>query len=188
MREDALAGLAVIRAAAAQVAADRHADDHRAGPGVARSVAHHRHLVANLHHRRPDVVEELNLDHRLELARRHPDAAADDVGFGERRVEHAIVAVEPLQAVRELEDAAFAGHERQRVFLAGVRDVLAEDDDARVARHLVFQRAVDRRDHRVRLALGVRRRLERRGGGVDVGRVDPQLGAASCPASARRAP
>jgi hypothetical protein len=97
VREDALARLAVVRAAAAQVAADRDADHDRARPRVARPVAHHRHLVADLHHRRPDVVEELNLDHRLQLARRHPDRAADDVGFGERRVEDAVVAVEPLQ-------------------------------------------------------------------------------------------
>ena len=141
---------------------------------VARSVAHHRHLVADLHHRRPDVVEELNLDHRLQPARRHADGAADDVGFGERRVEDAIVAVEPLQPVRQLEDAALAGHDRQRVLLAGIRDVLAEDDDARVARHLVLQRPVDRRDHRVGLAFGLRRRVERRGRRIDVRRVDPE--------------
>ena len=55
----------------------------------------------------------------------------DDAGFGERRVEHAIVAVEPLQAVRELEDAALAGDDRQRVLLGRVRHVFAEDDDAR---------------------------------------------------------
>ena len=77
-------------------------------------------LVADLHHRRPDVVEELNLDHRLELARRHPDGAADDAGFGERRVEDAVVAERALQTVRELEDAALAGHDRQRFPSAGV--------------------------------------------------------------------
>ena len=132
VREDALARLAVIRAAAAQVAADRHADDHRAREVIARPVAQHRHLVAQLHHRRPDVVEELNLDDRLQPARRHADAAADDARFGDRRVEHAVVAEQPLQAVRHLEDAALAGHDRQRVLAAGVGDVLAEDDDARV--------------------------------------------------------
>ena len=49
-----------------------------------------------------------------------PTRAADDVGFGERRVEDAIVAVQPLQAVRHLEDAALAWHDRQR-FLRGWR-------------------------------------------------------------------
>ena len=38
-----------------------------------------------------------------------------------------------------------------------VGDVLAEYDDARVARHLVLQRAVDRRDHRVAACRPARR-------------------------------
>ena len=97
VREDALARLAVVRAAAAQVPANRRADDERARKLVARPVAQHRHLVADLHHRGPDVVEELNLDDRLEPARSHPDGASDDAGFGERRVEHAIGA-EPAAA------------------------------------------------------------------------------------------
>jgi hypothetical protein len=41
-------------------------------------------------HRRPDVVEELNLDHRLHAARGHADGAADDVGLGQRRIEDAL--------------------------------------------------------------------------------------------------
>ena len=176
VREDALAGLAVIRTAAAQVSADRHANDHRARKRVARPVPQHRHLVAQLHHRRPDVVEELNLDHRLQLANGHADAATDDGRLGERRVEDAILAVRALQAVRHLEDAALAGHDLQGLLPAGVRDVLAEDDDARIVRHLVFQRPVDGGDHRVGLALGVRRRVERRRGRIDVGRVDPERG------------
>src|SRR6185436_15296281 len=113
MRKDALAGLAVIRTAAAQVPADRHADDHRARRGVARTVSQHRHLVADLHHRGPDVIKELNLDNRLQPACRHPDAAADDRGFGERRIEHAVVAEEALQAVCDLEDTALAGYDFQ---------------------------------------------------------------------------
>ena len=147
------AGLAVIRRAAPQIAANRHADHHRARPVVARAVPHHRQLVANLHERRPDVVEELDLDHRLEAAQRHADRPADDVGLGKRRVEHARAAVEPLQPVRDLEDATLAGTERERLFAAGVRHVLAEDDDPRVAGHLVLQRGVDGRHHRVGLAV-----------------------------------
>ena len=85
-----------------------------------------------------------------------PMRAADDVGLGERRVEDAVVAVEPLQAVRQLEHAALARTSGSASSLADVRHVLAEDDDARVARHLVLQGAVDRRDHRVGLAFGLR--------------------------------
>ena len=52
------------------------------------------------------------------------------------------LAVQPLQAVRHLEHAALAGRPSASASLAaGVGDVLAEDDDARVARHLVLQRA-----------------------------------------------
>ena len=63
-----------------------------------------------------------------------------------------------LQSVRDLEDAALARDVRQRRDLARVGDVFAEDDDARIARHLVLQRAVDGGDHRVGLALGLRGR------------------------------
>ncbi len=146
-----------------------------ARPGVPRSIPHHRHLVADLHHRRPDVVEELNLHHRLELPRRHPDRAPDDAGFGEGGVEHSVVAVKPLQAVRQLEHPALAFDDRQRRGLTGIRDVLPEDDDARLARHFVLEGAVDRLDHGVGLAFGLRRRLERRRARIHVGRIEPQL-------------
>ena len=175
VREDALAGLAVVRRPAAQIAADRDADHHRAREGVVRAIAQHRHLVAHLHHRRPDVVEELDLDDRLDAAGRHAGAAADDCRFGERRVEDAIVAERALQAVGDLEHAALARHAGQRLGPAAVGDVLAEDDDARVAGHLVLQRAVDRRHHRVRLAVGHRLGGEGDRGRIDVGRVDEQL-------------
>ena len=64
------------------------------------------------------------------------------------------------------------GHRLERRLAARVGDVLAEHDDARVARHLVLHRPVDRRDHRVGLAF--RRRLGREVGGrrIDVRRVD----------------
>ena len=66
-------------------------------------------------------------------------------GFGERRVEHAVAAERALQAVRDLEDATLARHaSTAHPARAAVGDVLAEHDDARVARHLVFQRAIDR--------------------------------------------
>ncbi len=175
MREDALARLAVVRRAAAQVAARGDADHHRTGEGVVRAIAQHRHLVAHLHHRRPDVVEELDLDDRLDPAGRHADGAPDDVRLGERRVEHADAAERALQAVRHLEDAAFARDRLQRALARAVRNVLAEDDDPRVPRHFVLERAVDGRDHRVGPAFrhGLRAELARRG--IDVRGIDVQL-------------
>ena len=53
--------------------------------------AHDGHLVAELHHGGPDVIEELNFGHGLEAARGHADGAADDVRFRQRRIEHALV-------------------------------------------------------------------------------------------------
>ena len=66
-----------------------------------------------------------------------PDRAADDVRFGERRVEDALVAERALQAVRHLEDAALARHLSRFSRALAVGDVLAEDHDARIPRHLV---------------------------------------------------
>ena len=180
VREDALARLAVVRRAAAQIAADGGANDDRARERVVRSIPDHRQLVANLHHRRPDVVEELDLDDRLQSARGHADGAADDVRLRERRVEHAIAAEGALQPVRDLEDAALARDRCERVGAAAIGDVLAEDDDARIARHLVLERAVDRGDHRVGLAFGRQRRRERVRRRIDGGRVHVERRGIGC--------
>ncbi len=139
---------------------------------VAAPIAQHRHLIAQLHHRGPDVVEELDLDDRLQPANRHADRPADDVGFRNRRVEHPVVAKRALETVGDLEDAALARHELQCLAAAGVGDVLAEDHDARVARHLVLEGPVDGGHHRVGLALGRRGRAEPIGGGIHVRRED----------------
>ena len=80
--------------------------------------------------------------------------------------------------MRQLEDAALARHDLQRFLLAGVGDVFAEDHDARVARHLVLERPIEHRDHRVRLAFRLRRCIEGRRTGIDVGRVEPEPRAA----------
>jgi hypothetical protein len=74
--------------------------------------------------------------------------------------------------VRDLEHAAFARNGFQSGLAAAIGDVLTKNDDARVARHFVLQGTVDRRHHRVRLALDLRLRIERLGRGIDVGRID----------------
>src|SRR5438445_191958 len=65
VRADRFAALSMIDAAAGEVAADRHAKNHRRFEGAVRTPAHHAKLVANLHHGRPDVVEELNFGNGL---------------------------------------------------------------------------------------------------------------------------
>ena len=108
--KDRFARLAVIDGASRQVSANGHADDHRAGEGVVRAPAQLGQFIANLHHGRPDVVEELNFHHRLQPARGHADGAAHDAGLRQRGVVAARAAKVPLQAVRDFEDSALAFH------------------------------------------------------------------------------
>ncbi len=100
-------------------------------------------------HGGPDVVEELDLDDGLEAALRHAEGAADDVGFGEGRVPAAVGAEFGLQAGGELEDAALAFElaGAERFVAGGVGYVFAEDYDALVAAHLVFEAVVDELGH-----------------------------------------
>src|SRR2546423_12848711 len=93
-----------------QLPANRHSNPDRAREAVIRAPADHREFIANLHHRRPDVVEELDLDYRLQSASGHSRGAADDGGFGQRRIEYAVVAEFALQAEGEFENSAFALH------------------------------------------------------------------------------
>jgi hypothetical protein len=74
--------------------------------------------------------------------------------------------------VRDLEHAAFASDDLQRLLVAHVGDVLAEHDDARVPRHLVLERGVDRGHHGVGLALRLRLGREVAGRRIDIGRED----------------
>ena len=145
--------LRVIDRAAGQIAADRHANHRRRSPRAVRPPAHQRQLIANLVHGRPDVIEELNLHHRLHAAHRIAHGAAHDIGLGQRRVEHALGSELRLQAGGQLEDAALALHFVQRLFAAGVGHVFAVDHDARIAAHLVVQAGVDQVGHGARIAL-----------------------------------
>ena len=165
--KDHLAALAVINRAAVQISADRHAHHQRRGEPVVRAPAQRRELVANLHHRGPDVIEKLDLDHRLHPARGHADRAPDDGGFGQRRVEAARGAEHDLQSLRRLEHAALAFDLLETGFAAAIGDVLAEHDDALVAAHLFMQREIDGVDHRPRLARKMRLGFEFARSGID---------------------
>ena len=54
---------------------------------VIRAPADSGHFVANLHHRGPDVIEELNLGNGLQTANRQSERAADDGSLGNGGVE-----------------------------------------------------------------------------------------------------
>src|SRR2546427_6884606 len=93
-------------------------------------------LVADLHEGGPDVVEELDLHHRLETADGHPDRASHDVGLRERGVEDPVRPELALQVVGDLEHPALALDEAETLLPRAVGHVLAEDQHARVPGHL----------------------------------------------------
>src|SRR6266700_6332552 len=155
MSENALAALGVINGAARQVSANRNPNYTGSRESIIGTPANQRKLVAQLHHRRPDIVEELNLNYRLQPARCHSSRSTDDRCLGKRRVEYPVGAEIALQAKRQLEHAAFAfDHLLLQILLAAaIGHVLPEDHDALVSLHLIAQRGVDQVGH------GLRRRL-----------------------------
>ena len=112
----------------------------RRGEVAGRAIAQPRRLGDDLVGGRIEVVGELDLGHRAQAVGAHADGDADDAAFGDRRVEHARVAVLGLQAFGAAEHAA------------EVADVLAEDDDVVVALEHHVHRRAQRLDHRHRAA------------------------------------
>ena len=134
--EERLDRLRVVQRAV-DPAAVRRADGHRDAEAVVRAVAHPRRLGHELVERREDEVRELDLGDRAKAVHRRADRGADDHRLGQRRVDDAIVAELGPQAVRGEEDAAL------------LPDVLAEQDDRRVAPHLLGHRVADGLDERL---------------------------------------
>ena len=116
----------MVDRAAGKIAANGHADHHRATERAIRSPPQDTHFVPHLVHGRPDVVEELDLDDRLQPPRRHADGASNNIGLGQGRIEDAITAVFRLQANGQLEHTAFALQVALREIFhpAGIRNVL----------------------------------------------------------------
>src|SRR5262249_60123435 len=98
----------VIHRASGQIAADRDPYHRGTGKSAVRAPPNQGKLVANLVVGRPDVIEELDLHHRLQAARGHAGAATDDVGLSQRRIENTLAAEFRLQAGGQLKDAALA--------------------------------------------------------------------------------
>src|SRR4029079_17886008 len=84
--------------------------------------------------RRVDEVRELDLGDRQEPVERHPDRDPDDAGLGQRRIDHALLSALGHEPLGDLEHAA-----------AGA-DVLTDQHDAVVGRHLVVEGVPDRGD------------------------------------------
>jgi len=119
-------------------AAVRGADDHRDVVAVVGAIAHPGRLGHDLVERREDEVGKLDLAHRPQPVDGRPDRRADDHRFGERRIDHPLVAELRPQPV---------GREEHAALLA---DVLAKDDDRRVAAHLLGEGLADGVDERAR--------------------------------------
>ena len=134
VREQCLGALRMGLAAADAAAAGR-ADRDRGGEVPRGAIAQPRQLAHDLIEPRIDVVGELDFRHGLEAVGSHTDGRADDAAFGNRRIQHALIAVLALQA--------FGGAEHP----AEEADVLAEDDHARVAFQHNVHRGVQRLDH-----------------------------------------
>src|SRR5206468_12878963 len=109
------------------------------GKGIVRAPAHQGELVPELHIGRPDIVEELDLDHRLEPAGGEPDGPPDDVGLGEGRVVYPIAPEGALQSPGDLEDAALALDVPQILFPAAIGHILPEQDDSWIPHHLIAE-------------------------------------------------
>src|SRR6266478_2741885 len=137
----------MINSAAFEIATNRHAHNHRRAPVAARTPTHQCQLVANLMHGGPDVIEELNLNHRFQSARRHANSAPDDVGFGEWRIKDTHTAKLSLQIRGDLKHAAFTFNFVQGFFARAFSDIFAKYTDARVARHFGVQAAIDQVNH-----------------------------------------
>ena len=118
---------------------------HRADVPAVRDPDHDRHAdralvpVGDLRELRGDLVErgedepvELDLAHRPEPAHREADRGADDAGFGQRRVEDALLAELGLQPL---------GHAEHSAELA---DVLAHEEHAVVLAHRAPQPRAER--------------------------------------------
>ena len=71
---------------------------------------------------RVDVIGELNFGNRAQSVDTHSDGAADDTAFGNRRIDHPVFTMLPLQAVRGAKHAA------------EVTDILADDHHVRIPR------------------------------------------------------
>jgi hypothetical protein len=131
MNEPRLGILRVVQPAAHVPAARRpHDDRHRDAPAA--PIAQRRRLVDDLVEPARDEIGELHLRHGPVAALRRADADADDRRFGDWRVDDPHLAELVVKALRHPERAAVGAH------------VLAEDEDLRVAPHLLGERFPNR--------------------------------------------
>ena len=120
-----------------------HGADHERGHRLAAEhVAELGRLVEDLVEADPHEVDEHQLGDGAKAGRGGTGGGADEGRFGDRRIENALAAEFAHQAFGDAERPAPGVVLAGRAEAAG--DVLAHDDDARIAAHLVAQRLEDR--------------------------------------------
>src|SRR5688572_2457499 len=103
-------------------------------------------------HRGPDVIEKLNLNHRLQSPRGHADSPADNVCFSERGIEDTRTAKLPLQVGSYFKDSAFAFDLIEILLARAISHVFTKNYDPGIAGHFRMQATIDQVDHRARVA------------------------------------
>ncbi len=101
----------MVDRASSEIAADGHANHAGRRVRAVGAPAHQAQFVAQLMHRRPDVIEELDLDYGFKPPDRHAQSAADNISLRQARVVDAVRTEFLLQAGGQLEDAAFPFHQ-----------------------------------------------------------------------------
>src|SRR5205814_7861386 len=101
-------GLRMVDGTALEISAIGDAHDGGGAERVVGTPAQRGELVAKLVIGGPDVVEELDLDDRLQPTGGEADRPTHDVGLGQGRVVDAPAAELPLQPPGDLENAALA--------------------------------------------------------------------------------
>ena len=120
-----------------------HGADHHRGHGLAAEhVLELGGLVEDLVEADPHEVDEHQFGHRPQPGRGGTHGGADEAALGDRRVQHAVAAEPGHQSLGDAQRAA------PGIVLAGRTEpaghVLAHDDDAVVALHLLAEGLVDR--------------------------------------------
>jgi len=127
-----------VRERAAHAAAVRRADHERTRVVAVAAIADLRRLTDDLVERRIDEVGKLDLGDRPHALHRESDRNADDAGFGQRRVEHALGPEFFLQAFGQQEHIAARADvfaHQQRAFVGGQRVAQRRAHGFRVVHH-----------------------------------------------------
>src|SRR4051812_7814605 len=137
--KDALPTLRVINGAAGKISTDGYANDAWRREISIGAPAHNRKLVAQLHHCRPDVIEELDFSHGLQPAYCHADRAACDAGFGNWRIKNSVGSEIALQSRGQLKDTALSLDHLlpQILFTAAIGNIFTKNHDALITLHFV---------------------------------------------------